>query len=492
MTAPPGEDAPGARPGSAPADEQPENPRLRPFAGMRTRVLISFLVLLTLSTAASVIVLRQVLVSRIGDEISVTLTEDVSELEMISRKGTDPRTDKPFNGDVGRVFNAFLRDRALAPDTAIVTFVGDEPYRVLTAEPAQRSLLDTLRQAGPVSAPTTGDIETSLGTARYVAVPVIAGAEKGTLVIGQLLDERREQVDSAVRIAVGVSIVVLLLASLFIWLAAGRAMAPLQALARTARQISETDLSCRIPVRGNDEIAQLGRTLNAMLDRLETAFADQREFLADVSHELRTPITVIRGHLETLGDDPNERQEAIAVIQEELDRMNRFVDDLLLLVRASRPDFLRPEPLDLDLLTQEVFNKVRLLGDRSWILEGTGVGLISGDSQRLTQAVMNLAANAASHTRSGEPIWIGSSLGAAEARIWVRDDGPGIPSQEQRLIFERFARSTSVRGSSVRGSSGAGLGLAIVKAIAEAHAGRVELDSTLGAGAQFTIVISAR
>ena len=151
-------------------------------------------------------------------------------------------------------------------------------------------------------------------------------------------------------------------------------MAPLQALARTARQISETDLSRRIPVRGNDEIAELGRTLNAMLDRLETAFADQREFLADVSHELRTPITVIRGHIETLGEDPRERREAVTVIQDELDRMNRFVDDLLLLVRASRPDFLRPEPLDLDLFTHEVFAKARLLGDRAWVLEGTGLG----------------------------------------------------------------------------------------------------------------------
>ena len=232
------------------------------------------------------------------------------------------------------------------------------------------------------------------------------------------------------RIAVGVSIVVLLLASLFIWLAAGRAMAPLQALARTARQISETDLSQRIQVSGNDEIAQLGHTLNAMLDRLETAFADQREFLADVSHELRTPITVIRGHIETLGDDPQERQEAVIVIQDELDRMNRFVDDLLLLVRASRPDFLRPEPLDLDLLTHEVFAKARLLGDRAWVLEGTGIGLLNADSQRLTQAVTNLASNAVNHTGPGEPVWIGSALNGARGtplgpRRGARDPGRG-------------------------------------------------------------------
>ena len=453
---------------------------------MRTRVLLSFLVLLTVSTAASVVVLRQVLISRIDDEVEQSLAENVDELEALSAKGADSDTGNASKG-VARLFDSFLGSRPLIQDTAIMTFVGDRPYEALLADPDQQELLMALEEVGPVQSPTSGDLETSIGTARYVAVPVSAGSQTGSLVMAQFLEEQRDQVDAAVRIAVGVSLVVLSLASLFIWLAAGRAMAPLQALARTARQISETDLSRRIAVRGNDEIAQLGRTLNAMLDRLETAFADQREFLADVSHELRTPITVIRGHIETLGDDPAERAEAVAVIQDELDRMNRFVDDLLLLVRASRPDFLRPEPLDLDLLTQEVFAKARLLGDRSWVLEGTAVGLVNGDSQRLTQAVMNLASNAVRHTAPGDPIWIGSSLGAREAKLWVRDEGPGIPAEEQRLIFERFARSQSVRGG-----GGAGLGLAIVQAIAEAHGGRVELDSSLGAGAKFTIVFPAQ
>ena len=174
------------------------------------------------------------------------------------------------------------------------------------------------------------------------------------------------------------------------------------------------------------------------------------------------------------------------MIQDELDRMNRFVDDLLLLVRASRPDFLRPSRSTSTCSPTRSSRRRGCLGDRRWVLEGTGIGLIEADAQRLTQAVTNLASNAVNHTRPGEPIWIGSSLGGAEARLWVRDEGPGIPAEEQRLIFERFARSQSVRG---RG--GAGLGLAIVKAIAEAHGGRVELDSTLGSGAEFTIVIPA-
>jgi signal transduction histidine kinase len=310
--------------------------------------------------------------------------------------------------------------------------------------------------------------------------------EIGSIAIGQRLEDQRNQVESAVQIAVGVSLVTLLLASLFIWLAAGRAISPLQALAGTARRISESDLSGRIPVRGGDEIATLARTFNEMLDRLETAFADQKEFLADVSHELRTPITVIRGHLETLGDDPAEQEEAITVIQDELDRMNRFVDDLLLLVRASRPDFLRPEPLDLDLLTHETFSKARLLGDRDWSLESTGIGIIRGDPQRLTQAVMNLADNAVRHTQMGEKVAIGSDLEDGEARLWVRDEGPGIEYADQRLIFERFARAASDIAP-----GGAGLGLAIVQAIAEAHGGRIELHSRPGYGATFTVVIPA-
>jgi two-component system, OmpR family, sensor kinase len=487
MSALPGEEQAGVRRGVAASPQQEaESAPLGLLAGMRTRVLLSFLVLLTVATAASVIVLRQVLLSRVGDDARAALSSDVAELEALSQSGENPETGEPFGG-VGELFDAFLEARLLSPDTGLVTFVGSELYQPLVADPEQAELVRALGEEGRVRQPSEGEIPTPLGEAAYVAVPVSAGGETGSLTIGQLLNDRREQVDNAVRIAIGVSIVMLLLASLFIWLAAGRAMAPLQALARTARQISETDLSQRIAVRGNDEIAQLGRTLNAMLDRLETAFADQREFLADVSHELRTPITVIRGHIETLGDDPVERSEATAVIQDELDRMTRFVDDLLLLVRASRPDFLRPAPLDLDLVTHEMFAKARSLGPRSWILEGTGIGLVSGDGQRLTQAVMNLASNAVNHTGPGEPIWIGSSLGAREARFWVQDEGPGIPADEQRLIFERFARSQSVRGA-----GGAGLGLAIVKAIAEAHGGRVELDSELGAGAKFTIIIPAQ
>jgi signal transduction histidine kinase len=223
-----------------------------------------------------------------------------------------------------------------------------------------------------------------------------------------------------------------------------------------------------------------------MLDRLQAAFATQKDFLSDVSHELRTPITVIRGHLETLGSSPAERAEAAAIIEDELERMSRYVDDLLLLTQAVRPDFLRPAPVDLDLFTHDLFTKARSLGDRAWRLDGTGIGIVHADQQRLTQAVMNLAENAVHHTARGERIWLGSSLVGNTARLWVRDEGPGVDPGNRERIFERYAQAGPRSGA-----GGSGLGLAIVRAVAEGHGGKVELESTPGIGSTFTIAIPA-
>jgi signal transduction histidine kinase len=461
----------------APTAERDASVRVRKplLAGVRTRVLVSFLALLVVSTAASVFVLREVLMSRIGDQVERQLTIDVGSLRSVSGQSLE------------QTFTAFVKRTPPPVDGAFITFIDGQRTDVKVAGMAERALATEFDDLARVDEPTSGSIETPLGEAQYVAVIATSGDSQGVLVATELTQDERDQVESAVRIAVGVSLVVLLLASLFIWLAAGRAIAPLQALSRTARAISETDLSGRIPVRGRDEIAELGRTFNGMLDRLEVAFAGQKDFLTDVSHELRTPITVIRGHIETLGESRAERDEAIAVIQGELDRMNRLVDDLMLLARAPRPDFLRTGPVDVDLFTHDLFAKARSLGARDWRFDGTGVGIVEADQHRLTQAVMNLADNAVRHTREADPIWIGSSVIADQVRLWVRDEGPGVPLVDRERIFERHERGDGQRPGPH--PDGAGLGLAIVRAIAEAHGGHVELATHSGVGSTFTIVV---
>jgi signal transduction histidine kinase len=240
-------------------------------------------------------------------------------------------------------------------------------------------------------------------------------------------------------------------------------------------------------VTSNDEVSQVATTFNDMLDRLESAFIAQRQFIDDAGHELRTPITVIRGHLEVLGEDPVEREETLALVMDELDRMGRIVNDLLLLAKAQESDFLSLETVEVRSLITEVHAKARSLATRQWTLEAERSGIIVGDRQRLTQALMQLAQNAVQHTTEGDTVGLGAAMHNNEARFWVTDTGPGVPLEEQERIFERFARGRNGH----RQSEGAGLGLSIVLAIAEAHGGRIELWSRPPAGATFEIVVPA-
>lgn len=241
----------------------------------------------------------------------------------------------------------------------------------------------------------------------------------------------------------------------------------------------------RLSVDGKGEIAELATTFNEMMDRLQAAFASQRNFINDASHELRTPITIIRGHLELMGDDPEEQQETLALVFDEIDRMSRFVNDLTLLAKAERPDFLCLEMVEVDLLTEELFAKAKALADRDWYLDAQGKGHLIGARQRITEAIMNLAQNATQFTKAGSRIAIGSSVVDGKVRFWVRDTGEGIAAADQERIFERFARAAN----SYRRSEGAGLGLSIVQSIATAHGGIVQLYSRLGVGSTFTMII---
>src|SRR5690606_17702964 len=153
----------------------------------------------------------------------------------------------------------------------------------------------------------------------------------------------------------------------------------------------------RIPVEGDDEVGRLATTFNEMLDRLEEAFATQRRFVDDAGHELRTPITVIRGQLELMGEDPDERKQTMEIVNSELDRMSRMVEDLLTLARSETPEFIERRPIDLADFMEEMQVKVSGLVGREVALEEAGQGVFSGDRQRLTQAVTNLVRNSVEH-----------------------------------------------------------------------------------------------
>ena len=456
----------------------------RLLASTRTRVLLAFVVVLASSTVLSLVVLRELLLSRVSDRVDAQLTQEVEEF----RRLTPDR-------DLRAVFDAYFDRNVPGPGETVVAIVDGRVYGQRSSERGGSPRLGPLvPRWAALTGTERGNADTADGEVRYVAVPITGDGVRGTFVVLSALRGEREEVTDAVRVAALVLVSVLLLAAALAWVLAGRILAPLRELRETARSITQTDITRRIPVTGSDEIAELARTFNAMLDRLEASFgslesavASQRAFVSDASHELRTPITIVRGHLELLGDEPEERHETIALVTDELDRMSRFVDDLLVLAKAEREDFLHVAPLELGALTDELLDKATALGRREWRLEERGERLLHADRQRLTQAVMGLAQNAVEHTGEGDPIWLGSAAEGDEARLWVRDAGPGVPDADRERIFERFARA---RGSARR-SEGAGLGLSIVRAIAEAHGGRVELRGGEGEGAKFTVVLPA-
>jgi two-component system, OmpR family, sensor kinase len=462
--------------------------RRYPFlSGIRARLLAWFVVLLAIATAGSVLVVDQILLRRLDQRINSALVQEAREVRVLSR-GNDPETGEPFSGRVRKIFRVFLQRNIPSRNEAVITFVGGEPflrsrqvvpYR-LDRDPELVSRWARLRETERSS------VDTPAGGVEFLAVPVRSQRPSdGVFVVAMFRDREREEIDPALAGVAAIGGLVLVIGSLLAWMLADRILKPVRRISNTATSISESDLTRRMEVEGRDEIAQLAATFNDMLDRIQVAFRTQKEFIDDAGHELRTPLTIVRGHLETIDAVPEDRDKVMALVMDELERMGRLVDDLILLARSDRPDFLDLTIVDVETLTEEVHAKAEAIAPRRWELDDVGKGRIVADRQRVTQALLQLAENASQHTEEGEVIAVGSKVANGEASLWVRDTGPGVKPRDRERIFRRFERGDGDR----RRSGGAGLGLAIVHAVARAHGGRVELDSQFGRGSTFALVI---
>lgn len=461
---------------------------VRRSVSTRLRILGWFILLMALAMAFALFIQRSILLAQMNDDINAQLRQEVDEVTQLST-GRNPATGAPFGDDVRAIFETFLRRNVPVAGEGLFTIVDGRPF-ASTVAPAQ--LLEDeaiVARWAAVETPTQQEIDTPAGPARYLAVPVTnsAGEIAGVFVVAIFLEERRADVNRVINTGALVFGSTFVVASVLAWFAAGRALRPVGMLTRTARTISDSHWTERIPVDGNDELAELATTFNDMLDRLESAFSLQRRFIDDAGHELRTPITIIRGHLELLATDDAATQEAHRLVLDELDRMSRLVDDLLLMARAEQPDFLDVHPLDVAELVEEVVAKAAPLADRDIALGSQANVVIDADRQRLTQALMNLIRNAVEHTPDGTIVTAASVATTDAVELTVSDNGPGIAPEEQARIFERFARGPSGR----RRTEGAGLGLAIVRVIAEAHGGSVRVESS-PAGTTFTIALPAQ
>ncbi|RUS97983.1 two-component sensor histidine kinase [Dulcicalothrix desertica PCC 7102] len=486
------------------------------FWAARTRILLWYVVIISFIFAASIPAFRQALYARVNVRVHEDLEEKIAIFkELISEQSTATNNDiiseeikeaaqllresdqrlakfPSYKTELKEFFDAYLGNQLPQDDTFLIVLTDGKFYK--SSPRARPAILDRdsriIRRWALLTQPQRGEIQTEysdVGDIIYSAKPVkINGIIMGVFVVAHTTAGERAEVLEAVSVVITVSSFTLFVALVLAWFASGKILAPLRALSKTARKIGESDLNQRIAVKGEGELAELATTFNEMMDRLQAAFISQINFINDAGHELRTPITIISGHLELMdNDNPEEIEETLVIVMDELDRMSRFVNDLVLLAKAERPDFLQLETVCVQTLTEGLFIKAKALAERNWLLESVCSCRIVADRQRLTQAIMNLAQNATQHTKNTDTIAIGSAISKGEIKFWVRDSGEGISLSDQQRIFERFARAANSR----RRSEGAGLGLSIVQAIAEAHGGKIILESQLGTGATFTIVL---
>ncbi|MDA8290895.1 MAG: HAMP domain-containing sensor histidine kinase [Actinomycetota bacterium] len=386
----------------------------------------------------------------------------------------------------------YLESHALASGGAVLVAL-PQGARVQTASgadlaraPAVLSLLSRPPSASEVLATTVAGHPVELA-----AAPLREGSRRvGTIIatadLTPFAAERSRVLtlslaEAAVALAAGVTSSYLLLRTLL--RTVGR-------ITSAADEIGRSSLDQRLGDQGtDDEVGDLARTFDEMLDRIGTAMVGQRRLLADVSHQLRTPLTVARGHLEVLGrtgaSDTAAVKETIDLVVDELSHMGAVVERLLMLGHAMDPDFLARSPVDLRALLADCHSAAQVLADRTFLLEPVPDRVLLVDEAKVRGAVLNLVANAVKATGPGDTIRLSARVSAprAEVELVVEDSGPGIPAHQRAASLERFSRPGA------RSGGGTGLGLAIVKAVAESHGGRVAIgESDLG-GARVAIAL---
>jgi heavy metal sensor kinase len=394
------------------------------------------------------------------------------------------------------------------PEAALLQVLGPESYdkffQLVDAEgnPGIRSThlggrtlpLSALARANAGrGVPTFETIQLSPGGAiRLLTMPVVRdGQLQAFIQIGMPLGHARQAIGRYLE-------TLLVLVPLGVALAAAggaaisrAALARVDEMSRSARRISAHDLSWRVQLRGTgDELDRLAETLNEMLARLEGAFAHMRRFTADASHELRTPLTALRGGVEVALRSERSTEEYRRVLRsslEEVERLIRLSEDLLLLSRSTAGSSAARAPVDLEALCVEVLDLGARLAEGREVavrLDTIGPASVIGDAAALRRAALNLVENAVKYTPAGGKVELSLSCADGHAVLTVRDTGAGIDPSDTERIFEPFVRLDAARA---RDTGGAGLGLAIARSIVVSHGGTLSVESTLGAGSLFTI-----
>jgi len=398
---------------------------------------------------------------------------------------------RPAGQDLRSFIISYLRQRALpAGDVTVVALTGlgrieTVGAKALSVQPIVASLLAT-----PPASTVIRAVSVQGRPVEILASPVTgAGKTAGTFVVAANLSSYASERSRVIDLSIAEGLVALLAGVASTFLLLRRVLRTVGRVTSTAEAIGSGRLERRLGAEDrSDEVGELARTFDAMLERIETAMNAQRRLLSDVSHQLRTPLTVARGHLEVLqrtGTHDPASAETHAIVIDELDHMRSLVERLLLLGRAMEPDFLAPEIVDLRSFLTEIHDSASVLAPRRFVLGSMPDMIIEADPAKLRGALLNLVDNAIRATGPGEVVSLGARFDDSERdlALVVEDAGPGIVEDQREAVLSRFARPGA------RDEDGSGLGLAIAKAVAEAHGGKITIGRSRYGGACIAIVL---
>lgn len=459
--------------------------------GRLTLWYVSALALILILFGVSVyVMLSRALHRRVDEGLRSTIEISITSLTHDTQEGQSPQSAAQSTA-------AELSH----PQQAMMIF--DDRGQLLATHPGEEDLQIQLPDRA-----TIPDADVSLYTIangsnnHRIAVRRVTIPPAGTpyiILASQPLKPVEDELESLREILYFAAPAVLLLAGFGGWFLARQGLAPVTAMARSARQIGAGSLDQQLPiVNPRDELGQLATTFNDLLARLNSAFEEQRRFMADASHELRNPLSVMSTAagvtLKKEHRAEDEYREALEIIAEQTRRLSRIVNDMFMLARADAGQYpLRKRTMYLDDLLEEVARAGAVLAsDRKASVQLTNLSeaVFHGDEDLLRQMLLNLVDNAVKFTPSDGAVTLSLERRADEYVLSVTDAGPGIPPEARRHIFERFYRADRVRTRAEDG--GAGLGLSIARWIARAHDGDIELDDSNGTGTKFVVRLPAK
>jgi two-component system, OmpR family, sensor kinase len=504
----PGEHPSRLRPGPRPEKRSDLRAELRAEVhSVRFRVLATLLVFMAVGLFVSGAFTHAAQLRSLNERVNEELLQPKTHLENLAARGS-PNTGGAGFSSLDELFTAFLRGETPGANDSLMTMIRGGNTILPSSQDTALDSPALMEQAWNWSVHNQTvfrdtDIDGRAVRLAITSVTLEGRTDEGLLVSSSEIGRLRDEVIQSMSIYALASLATLLLAGVVGFVVTGRLLSPVRRLRDATQSTTFEDMTKRVNVpESTDDVAQLAMNFNHMLERLESGFENQSRFVHDASHELRTPMTIIRGYLELLhSGDPDDVEQTRVLLLDELDRMQVLVDDLLILARSGRPDFIASDWIEADYFLEDVLNRVKVLGPRNWGLDAKPGGLIRADRRRLTQALEQLAANAVNHTSEADRISVGGAWADDDARglprgarqhpakdieIWVADTGSGIPAEDHERIFERFGK-----GRLSAATEGSGLGLSIVKAIAAAHGGTVRIESAVGTGSRFILRIPA-